>query len=44
MTMPVRSGGGYGGNSNQHSNQLFLDSDIKELSYDIGVDPRILKF
>jgi hypothetical protein len=22
----------------------FNDSDIKELSYDLGVDPRILKF
>ena len=44
MTMPVRAGGGYGSNSNQHNNQHFIDSDIKELSYDIGVDPRILKF
>ncbi len=22
----------------------FLDHDIKELSYDLGVDPRLLKF
>lgn len=31
--------------STKSSNQfMFQDSDIKELSYDLGVDPRILKY
>ena len=30
--------------STRSLDSLFHDSDIKELSYDLGVDPRILKF
>lgn len=36
-----------GGNmkgSQQSYSQNFQDSDIKELAYDLGVDPRILKY
>lgn len=34
LAMPQRGNGQAG----------YADSDIKELSYDLGVDPRILKF
>ena len=34
LAMPSRQGGQFS----------FSDSDIKELSYDLGVDPRILKY
>ena len=45
LALPSRSvTGGYGGASNQlNAAHPFMDSDIKELSFDIGVDYRILK-
>lgn len=45
LALPSRTGGaGYGSANQLNPAQPFLDSDIKELSYDLGVDPRILKF
>lgn len=40
------NGGAYARESQNGAPHIngFSDSDIKELSYDIGVDPRILKY
>jgi len=45
LALPTRGPGGMGGQFQENQSSIqFPDSDIKELSYDLGVDPRLLKF
>ena len=43
LALPSRGSAGFRASGSQGLHG-FSDSDIKELSYDIGVDPRILKY